>query len=896
MSASERSPWSAGLPSAAWGRLERVVAQFEDAWRRGERPTLDDYLTGSGNDRRALLVELIHADLHYRLQAGEPARVEDYLSRYPELITDPGAVLDLIDAEYQLRRGEAGCAVAQYFERFPAYAAELPARLAAPPTGTQTRPPATPVVGPASEAAPFPLAGSPEAAAPVCVPGYEVLGELDRGGMGVVYLGKNRLMDRLEVLKVVHKPLQDQPGMAGRFLREIRSAAQLRHPHIVTAYSALQAGDLLVFAMEYIEGENLAKVVKARGPLPVAEACSYVQQAALGLQHAHEQGMVHRDIKPGNLILARGGKEPVVKILDFGLAKATPEQEGTGHDRTWSGQVLGTPDYMAPEQSEDAAHADGRADVYSLGCTLYFLLAGRPPFQAKSLFGLMQAHLSQEATPLNEVRAAVPAALAAVVAKMLAKDPGQRYQTPAEVVQALAPYVRPGGERGAAKVSPPAVVSPGTGTLAGRGTSPGKGRVEGAPKPPAKVPAPEPEEEGAPFRGIFEEPTRTPPVRRAKWSREAGAPAPAAWAKRPLVLGGAGLAVLLLALIGVWAAGVFRVQTADGILVIEVNEPNPDVFVDGEKVPVTWGGGGKRAEIGVKPGTRKVQLKKDGFTVYGEEVEVQDGKRRVLTATLVALAPPEPSGDARLPAKVKDVSGIDLVAIPKGWFYMGSKEGDTDAFDGEKPRHRVTISQPFSLGKYKVTVGQFKRFVEATGYKTEAEKAGDNITWKSPGFAQAEGHPVVYVSWNDADAFCRWLAEKTGAKVRLPREAEWEYSCRAGATTKFSFGDNDADLGDYAWYAGNSGGGTHSCGLKKANAFGLYDMHGLAWEWCADGKRTYKTQDETDPEGPTTAGASRVFRGGSWHIGPRSCRAAFRLVYAPSFRDVNFGFRVLVSR
>jgi formylglycine-generating enzyme required for sulfatase activity len=130
----------------------------------------------------------------------------------------------------------------------------------------------------------------------------------------------------------------------------------------------------------------------------------------------------------------------------------------------------------------------------------------------------------------------------------------------------------------------------------------------------------------------------------------------------------------------------------------------------------------------------------------------------------------------------------------------------------------------------------------------------------------------------------------------LPREAEWEYSCRAKATTKFYFGDSDADLGDFAWYFGNSGGGTHPCGLKKPNAFGLYDMHGLAWEWCADGMRKYENHEEADPEGPTGASASRVYRGGSWLNDPRGCRAANRTGFAPSRRDVNVGFRVLVSR
>jgi serine/threonine protein kinase len=166
--------------------------------------------------------------------------------------------------------------------------------------------------------------------------------------MGVVYLARNKLMGRPEVLKVVGKHLLDQPGAAERFLREIRAAANLSHPHIVTAYAAFQAGDLLVFAMEFVEGETLAQLVKAGGGLPVVNACYYAQQVAQGLQHACDRGMVHRDIKPQNLILARHGKKHTVKILDFSLAKATREGGADDHAMTGTGAMLGTPAGTVP--------------------------------------------------------------------------------------------------------------------------------------------------------------------------------------------------------------------------------------------------------------------------------------------------------------------------------------------------------------------------------------------------------------------------------------------------------------------------------------------------------------------------------------------------------------------
>ena len=219
-------------------------------------------------------------------------------------------------------------------------------------------------------------------------PDYKIVRELGRGGMGVVYLARNTLMGRREVLKVVGGHLLSRPAILERFQREIRSAARLQHPNIVSAYSDLRLGESLALTMEYVEGIDLSRVVKAKGPLPVANACNYVHQSALGLQHAHEHGMVHRDIKPANLILARAsGREgkAVVKVLDFGLAKVIVEgQRESGLTR--EGQMLGTPDYIAPEQIRDAQSADIRADIYSLGCTLYYLLSGRPPFLGANLW------------------------------------------------------------------------------------------------------------------------------------------------------------------------------------------------------------------------------------------------------------------------------------------------------------------------------------------------------------------------------------------------------------------------------------------------------------------------------------------------------------------------------
>jgi hypothetical protein len=291
---------------------------------------------------------------------------------------------------------------------------------------------------------------------------YRVVRDLGGGGMGVVCLAHNVPLDRPEVLKVLTPALVGRPDAADRFLREMRAAAKLDHANVVRAYSAFRAGDRLVFAMEYVAGTDLAKLVKENGPLPVPVACLYARQAALGLQHALDRGLIHRDIKPHNLMLrAEPDGGHTVKVLDFGLAKAAREG-GEATDLTGPGQVLGTPDYVAPEQARDGAAADTRADVYSLGCTLYFLLAGRAPFGGRSVLEVLTAHMVAPPTPLP----GVPADLWAVIARMLAKDPAGRYQTPGEAAQALAPFA--GGQ---AELAETATWGPASKTV---GTGPGE--------------------------------------------------------------------------------------------------------------------------------------------------------------------------------------------------------------------------------------------------------------------------------------------------------------------------------------------------------------------------------------------------------------------------------------
>lgn len=270
-------------------------------------------------------------------------------------------------------------------------------------------------------------------------PRYRVTSVLGRGGMGMVYKAEHRLLDRPVVLKVIRSELLDHPGIIQRFQREAKLAARLAHPNVVAVYEAEQLGRAQLLVMEYVEGVNLAELVSQRGLLPVAESCELVRQAASGLQHIHEQQLVHRDIKPSNLLVSPTG---VVKILDLGLATLKTGQ--SGGELTAEKQFVGTVDYAAPEQWESSRDVDIRADIYSLGCTLYYLLAGQSPFPSSKYSTTMQqmwAHSQAPRPPIRELRPDVPDAVAAVVERMLAKTPSDRFANPGEVVEALRPFV-----------------------------------------------------------------------------------------------------------------------------------------------------------------------------------------------------------------------------------------------------------------------------------------------------------------------------------------------------------------------------------------------------------------------------------------------------------------------
>jgi eukaryotic-like serine/threonine-protein kinase len=267
---------------------------------------------------------------------------------------------------------------------------------------------------------------------------YKLLERVGVGGMGQVFLCEHVFMKRRVAIKVLPPAKAEQPAALGRFYREARAAGSLEHPNIVRTHDIDQDGNLHFIVMEYVDGSNLLEIVKKQGAMEIGRAVSYISQCAAGLEFAFKNGLIHRDVKPGNILIDRRGK---ARILDMGLARFYKDQNDLLTVKYDDKIVLGTADYVAPEQVANSHAVDVRADVYGLGATFYFLLAGHPPFPAGTVSQKLLWHRTKDPTPIRQIRAEVPEGLAQILASMMAKDPKNRYQTPGDVVAALAPWV-----------------------------------------------------------------------------------------------------------------------------------------------------------------------------------------------------------------------------------------------------------------------------------------------------------------------------------------------------------------------------------------------------------------------------------------------------------------------
>jgi serine/threonine protein kinase len=325
---------------------------------------------------------------------------------------------------------------------------------------------------------------------------FRLLRMLGVGGMSSVYLAENTTLGQKVAIKVLPKKRVDQTSFLARFEREARTAFRLGHQHLARAFDLEKAGDIHFIVMEYVAGIDLYNKVKQEGPLEIREAVECIRQAAVGLHYAHEEGLVHRDIKPANLILDLKGN---LKILDLGLALPRDEDEEASITREHDEKVLGTADYLAPEQAADSHLADRRSDIYALGCTLHYLLVGRAPFAQGKLPERIKAHAEKPAPNIIEARPDVPPAIAELYFRMLEKHPDARPQTAQEVADSLGGWLKATAAPAAGPTQPPRRGPP---------------RREGTDPAPAPVMRPGPSSGSSSSVSLVPGPPPRPPVRR----------------------------------------------------------------------------------------------------------------------------------------------------------------------------------------------------------------------------------------------------------------------------------------------------------------------------------------------------------------------------------------------
>ena len=393
------------LDETGWDACESVIRRFEDAWRDNGRPDIGDFVTPQTPHSARLLVELAHIDLEFRLRAGDDARTEDYLARFPDIAA--ADVLELVAAEFaQRNRHRPPAYPEEFWLRFPEHMAALRERLPDPSSALAlTRP----VVAPAA-----PLPGTP------AIPGYEFFGELGRGGMGVVYKARDQLLNRVVAVKTF--AAVPRAEASARFAREAEAIARLDHAHIVPIFTVGAWGDtspVPYFAMKFYPGGSLDAAPSGKGTRLIDHAHT-VEAIARAVHHAHQRGILHRDLKPSNILLDDEGRP---HVADFGLAGRL---ESDSH-ATRTGVVIGTPAYMAPEQARTPKEVSTAADVYGLGAVLYHQLTGRPPFVGDTPLATLDMVVNDSPVPPSAHNPAVPLDLETITLKCLEKDPGRRY-------------------------------------------------------------------------------------------------------------------------------------------------------------------------------------------------------------------------------------------------------------------------------------------------------------------------------------------------------------------------------------------------------------------------------------------------------------------------------------
>ncbi|MEI8375737.1 MAG: SUMF1/EgtB/PvdO family nonheme iron enzyme [Planctomycetota bacterium] len=699
-----------------------------------------------------------------------------------------------------------------------------------------------------------------------------------RGGMGLVLHGRSEADNKPVAIKLLLPGAGVDRQAAERFKQEITLMKRVSNANVVRLLSYGRAEQFRYLIMEWVDGHNLRDTIadmKQRQKMPSFEnVLPWFEQVCKGLAAVHAVGVIHRDIKPSNILIAQDGH---VLLADLGVGKRADTNQTA---LTTTGQLPGTYEYMAPEQLSAPDTVDQRTDLYSLGIMFYELLTGDRPVGAW--------------LPASQINPTVPPVFDQILSRLLARKPENRYSDIHDLLAAASVFKLSHKEPGQENVEPNPATEP------------------NVPPPPVE-PLPSMWSQIAKsFRLVCTE-VKAICIATIAHLGILARIAAIRWKIYALKKKLTGLESEHQEAMGIQAA----IQTHQGVVAALKSQLRPPT-------PVSW------CRIGIG---------------YAAMVIFVIGITCILLPHHAPIPGPEnPSVAKTQVVELGNEMKLKLTLIPAGEFKMGSGESaeataaffnktyDTDilkadSFKDEHPQHRVRITKPFYLGTYHVTRGQFRQFVTDTGYKTDAEKGvggkgafgwnpdekkfalNEKYSWQNAGFEQTDEHPVVNVSWNDAVAFCEWLSKKEGKTYRLPTEAEWEYACRAGTTTRYSSGDDPetlAKVGNVAdatfkakfpdFLAIKASDGyvfTSPVSSFQPNAFGLYDMHGNAWQWCSDwyGAEYYAKSLADDPNGPDS-GDSRVLRGGSWSDGPDFTRSATRNRSTPDNRNFSTGFRV----
>jgi serine/threonine protein kinase len=619
----------------------------------------------------------------------------------------------------------------------------------------------------------------------VWLPGYQlqsgkyiIIRMLAQGGFGVTYLARSDRGEQV-VIKTLNETVQCRPDFAKfqeDFVREALRLAKCSHPHIVRVNDVFQQGQLWCIVMEYIQGKNLADIVANRSILPEAEAIGYIQQIGEALTVVHKQGLLHRDVKPANIIIR--ANQPEAVLIDFGIAR-----EFT-HDLTQL-HTANLSDRFAPiEQYLSVAKRGAYTDVYALAATLYFLLTKRLPPPAP-----LRANGTEVLEPPQQINPSISNRVNEAILKGMELKANNRPQSMQEWLQLL--------------------------------KEPGSQNHTNLSKTPSSPPS------------------------------------PTAWSRRRVIQ-----------TTGLIAAGFAATVVGQRIFSNTSNQTSREQPTS--PTPTSNTPTSSPTNATVKEQTLQ--------TFYFETVSVD------------VLGKITNRQNHQANYFVEDLGNgvtLEMVQIPGGKFLMGSPKREQGRRPDEGPQHQVTVPG-FFIGKYEITQAQYQAIM------------GNNPS----DFREAK-RPVERVSWNEAVEFCKRLSQKTGHTYRLPSEAEWEYAVRAGTTTAFYFGETiTTNLvnynGNYTYAAepkGQNRQQTTNVGSFPPNAFGLYDMHGNMWEWCADHWHENYIGAPTDGSAwvdeNNNDGRLRVQRGGSWYGNPEVCRSAVRLYNVPNSRRFDDGFRVV---